>query len=76
MRAGDGTGQRGEVTPKHVWVDGDLLAASRCPGVLLDWRVVEGGKWEAYVIWADGGGNVKPRTYLEWLPADRVRLRE
>ena len=47
-QAGAGTGQRGHIAPKRVWVDGDLLASDRVPGSLLDWRVVDGGKWECY----------------------------
>ena len=39
---------RAEALPKHVWVDGDLLASDRVPGLLLDLRVVDGGKWECY----------------------------
>lgn len=74
VQAGDGTGQRGHQAPKHVWVDGDRLASDRAPGILLDWRAVE-GRWEAYVVWADGGGNVKPRAYFEWLPEERVTPR-
>lgn len=75
MQAGDGSGQRGEVTPKHVWVNGDRLASERSPGILLDWRVVDGGRWEAYVVWADGGGNVKVRSYVEWVDQDKVSPR-
>lgn len=73
MRANDGTGQRGYTAPQHVWVRADELAA---PGILLDWRVTEGGTWEAYVVWADGGGDGQARAHLEWVGADRVRPRE
>jgi hypothetical protein len=76
VQARDGTGQRGHVAPKHVWVDGDGMSAARAPGILLDWRVVDGGRWEAHVVWANGGGNVKARSVLEWLPAERVTPRE
>ncbi|WP_459968176.1 hypothetical protein [Nocardioides pyridinolyticus] len=45
---------------------------SDAPGIILDWRTVQ-GRWEAYVVWADGGGNIKPRAYLEWVRAEHVR---
>ena len=63
MRANDQTGQRGHVGPKHVWVNVTGASTGRAPGILLDWRTVQ-GRWEAYVVWADGGGNVKPRAYF------------
>jgi len=69
MQARDGTGQRGHAMPKHVWVS--VGGSGRQPGLLLEWRQV-GEQWEAFVLWADGGGNVKPRTYMEWLPAGQV----
>lgn len=69
MRANDGTGQAGHTTPKHVWVrSGDVAA----PGILLDWRVADGGRWEAYVVWADPNGE-QPRAHLEWVDQDRVK---
>ena len=50
-------------------------STGRAPGVLLDWRTVQ-GRWEAYVVWADGGGNVKPRAYLEWVRQEHVTRRD
>lgn len=73
MKARDGTGQQGYPAPKHVWVRVDELAA---PGILLDWRVAEGGTWEAFVMWASGGGDDQARAHLEWVPQDRVRPRD
>lgn len=61
-RANDGTGQRGQTAPRHVWVDGDKV------GVLIDWRQVS-GKWEAHVFYATG----PQATAQEWVEADRVR---
>ena len=75
MRANDQTGQRGHVGPKHVWVNVTGASTGRAPGILLDWRSVQ-GRWEAYVVWADGGGNVKPRAYLEWVRQEHVTRRE
>ena len=58
--------------PKHVWVTLDGSSDGRQPGILMDWRPATDSqpgspRWEGYVIWADGGGNVKPRAYMEWL---------
>ena len=50
-------------------------STGRAPGILLDWRAVQ-GRWEAYVVWADGGGNVKPRAYLEWVRQEHVTRRD
>ena len=75
MRANDQTGQRGHVGPKHVWVNVTGASTGRAPGILLDWRTVQ-GRWEAYVVWADGGGNVKPRAYLEWVRQEHVTRRD
>ena len=74
MEAGDGTGQRGHVMPKHVWVNVTGASTGSAPGILLDWRTAQ-GRWEAYVVWADGGGNIKPRAYLEWVREEHVRPR-
>lgn len=73
MRANDGTGQRGHPHPQHVWIRAGS-SAGRSPGLLLEWRQVD-GRWDGYVIHADGGGNVKPRAYFEWLPADQIEPR-
>lgn len=67
MRASDGTGQRGHVAPRHVWVKyGSSLA---CPGVLLDWRQKPAGEREAYVMYAAGGGTSSVTTTIQWLPS-------
>ena len=75
MQSSDGTGQRGHVMPKHVWVNVTGASTGSAPGILLDWRVCK-GRWEAYVVWADGGGNIKPRAYLEWVQQEHVRPRD
>ncbi len=69
MRAGDGTGQRGHVGPRHVWVRYGSLAS---PGVLLDWRK-RGGQWEAYVAYATGGGTSSVTVTVQWVPVAHVR---
>jgi hypothetical protein len=69
MRATDGTGQRGKVSPKHVWV---RFGPETAPGVLLDWRQVR-GSWEAYVMYATGGGTSSVTVTVQWLPAAHVR---
>jgi hypothetical protein len=68
MRAGDGTGQRGKVSPRHVWVKFGSLAS---PGVLLDWRRGRNG-WEAYVMYATGGGTSSVTVTAQWVPAAHV----
>ena len=73
MRANDGSGQRGHVMPKHVWVNVTSNPANRAPGVLLDWRRADGGCWEAFVLWAEGGGNVRCRARLEWVRSEHVK---
>lgn len=67
----DGTGQRGHPLPRHVWVNVTANPAYRCPGVLLDWRRV-GRRWEALVVYVEGGGNVRPRAHVEWLRQEHV----
>lgn len=76
MRATDGTGQQGHVPPQHVWVclTGNWSTAS--PGVLLDWRKGKGGRWEAFVIRASGGGNHEVYTTMGWVQAEHVRPAE
>lgn len=72
MRAGDGTGQRGHVAPRHVWVRYGSLAS---PGVLLDWRK-RGDQWEAYVAYATGGGTSSVTVTVQWVPSAHVRPME
>lgn len=69
MKAGDGTGQAGSVSPQHVWVKFGSMAS---PGLLLNWRQRR-GQWEAYVTYATGGGNVDVTVTTQWVPADHVR---
>jgi hypothetical protein len=69
MRAGDGTGQRGHVAPRHDWVRYGSLAS---PGVLLDWRR-RGEQWEAYVAYATGGGTSSVTITVQWVPVAHVR---
>jgi hypothetical protein len=60
------------VTPRHVWVtDVGRVRTHRLPGVAFDRRRGSGG-WEYLVAYADGGGNIQTRSYVEWLPAGRV----
>lgn len=75
VKAGDGTGQQGHTHPRHVWVclTGNWSTAS--PGVLLDWRQSK-GRWQAQVMWAEGGGNIAVHSHLAWVAAEHVRLRE
>ena len=63
----------GYMAPRHVWVTdpSGFVRAYRSPGVVLDQRRGPEG-WEVFVLWAEGGGNVKPRVAMEWLPAERV----
>lgn len=67
--AGDGTGQRGHAAPRHVWV---RFGSQACPGVLLNWRRGRSG-WEAYVMYATGGGTSSVTVTQQWLPAAHVR---
>lgn len=71
MQANDGTGQRGHTVPRHVWVT--LPNGRRCPGVLMEWRQ-GGGRWEALVIYADGGGAAPVNAQTSWVPAEYVEL--
>ena len=66
------TGQRGNTAPRHVWVNVTGNPAYRSPGVLLDWRRQRDGRWEALVVWAEGGGNVRPRSHVEWVRSEHV----
>lgn len=70
QRATDGTGQQGQVSPRHVWVRFGSLAS---PGVLLDWRRERGGQWSALVMYATGGGTVDVTVTTQWVPAAHVR---
>jgi hypothetical protein len=69
-RAGDGTGLRRHVSPRHVWVRFGSMAS---PGVLLNWRKDRDGQWFAYVMYATGGGNVDVTVTTQWVPAAHVR---
>ena len=64
-RANDGTGQRGQTAPRHVWV---RVGDDAMPGVLIDWRR-DGDGWLAHVLFATGTQGFAQ----EWVPADRVR---
>lgn len=70
-RATDGTGQAGHTVPRHVWVT--LPNGRRCPGVLVEWRQ-RGGRWEALVTYADGGGAAPVNAQTSWVPAEHVEL--
>lgn len=46
------------------------------PGVLLAWRQVRDGAWEAWVMWAEpgiGAHNGGPYVHQSWVPASAVR---
>ncbi|CAI9417459.1 hypothetical protein [Nocardioides sp. T2.26MG-1] len=73
VRATDGTGQAGHATPRHVWVV--TPEGRRCPGVLMEWRQ-GGGRWEALVTYADGGGVAPVNAQIAWVPAEHVELHE
>jgi hypothetical protein len=66
------TGQRGHTAPRHVWVNVTRNPAYRSPGLLLDWRRCPDGRWEALVLWAEGGGNIRPRSHVEWVRQEHV----
>lgn len=72
MTANDGTGTRGHVVPRHVWVAPDGRWQDRRVGILLDQRRTEDG-WEVLVTWATGGGNVAVTSHTKWHPASLVR---
>ncbi len=69
MRAGDGTGQSGRGSPRHVWV---TFGSQASPGVMLRWRK-ERGQWQAFVVYVTGGGNVEVGVTAQWVPAAHVR---
>jgi hypothetical protein len=70
VMARDGTGQRGAVSPRHVWVRFGSMAS---PGVLLNWRKTRDGQWYAYVMYAAGGGTIDVTVTTQWVPAAHVR---
>lgn len=70
VAAGDGTGNRRHVSPRHVWVKFGSLAS---PGVLIGWRRGRDGQWSALVVYATGGGNVDVTITSQWVPAAHVR---
>lgn len=67
------TGQHGHTAPRHVWVNVTRSPAHRSPGVLLEWRRCADGRWEALVVRAEGGGNIRARSHLEWVRQEHVR---
>lgn len=69
MRASDGSGQRGSIAPRHVWV---RYGSQASPGVLLDWRKNRDRQWEAYVMYATGGGTSSVTVTTQWVPAAHV----
>ena len=74
-RAGDGTATSGHTFPRHVWVNLTGGSSPSCPGIILDWRQHK-GRWEALVVYAEGGGNIAVRATTGWVDAAHVRLRE
>lgn len=75
MRAGDGTSTGGHTVPRHVWVNQTGGSMPSSPGILLDQRK-RNGRWEALVVYAEGGGNIAVRATTAWVDAAHVRLRE
>lgn len=59
----------GHTSPRHVWVK---YGSQASPGVLLDWRKTRHGQWEAYVVYATGGGMSAVTTTAQWLPSAHV----
>lgn len=55
---------------KHCWVRAPVDAGSRRPGLLLEWRKDEIGRWEGRVVYV---AQLRPDTWVlveEWLAAD------
>lgn len=75
MQAADGTGQRGHTVPRHVWVTIPNEPPRRCPGLLVEWRQ-GGGRWEALVTYADGGGAAPVNAQTSWVPAEFLELHD
>ena len=55
---------------KHCWVRAPVDAGSQRPGLLLEWRKDEVGRWEGRVVYV---AQLRPDTWVlveEWLAAD------
>ncbi|MQW77233.1 hypothetical protein GHK92_15270 [Nocardioides sp. dk4132] len=69
------TGLQGHDVPRHVWVCRTGRWQERSPGLILEWRRVQ-GHWEALVVWASGGGVRAWELAHGWVRAEHVRPRE
>lgn len=68
------TWQRCPVPSHACTVNVTGASTGSATGIPLDWRTIQ-GHWGAYVVWADGGGNVKPCAYMSGYGQEHVRPR-
>lgn len=55
---------------RHCWVSLPVDGSRPRPGLLLEWRKVEKGRWEGRVVYAAQLRTGRWATVEEWLPAE------
>lgn len=55
---------------RHCWVSVPVDGSTPRPGLLLEWRRVERGRWEGRVVYAALLRPGRWATVEEWLPAE------
>jgi hypothetical protein len=59
--------------PVFVRVNQTKDPGSSSPGVLIEWRRGARGRWEAHVVFVQGGGTTEPRVVIAWVDAAHVQ---
>jgi len=64
-----------ECPVRHCWVGAPVDGGARRPGLLLEWRRTEDGRWQGRVAYAAELRPGRWATVEEWLPAETLQDR-
>jgi hypothetical protein len=68
--ATEGAYDAGACPARHCWVSAPVDGNRPRPGLLLEWRKVERGRWEGRVVYAAQLRAGRWATVEEWVPAE------